>query len=205
MASQSHLPRSIFWRAELDHGAAHLDAVAQDLAGDGAGGDAHRGLARRLAAAAAIVAHAVFLEVGVVGVARAELVLDLANSRCERWSTLSMCSAIGVPVVTPSNTPDRIFTVSGSWRWVTKRDWPGRRLSIQTWMSASLSGNARRHAVDHAADRRPVAFAPAREPEEGTETVAGHGRRPPSYSPSKLPSSSAICLADEVLIMPTTW
>src|SRR5258708_33617195 len=51
-----------------------------------------------------------------------------------------MCSAIGVPVVTPSNTPDRIRTASGSWRWVTKRDWPGRRFSIQTWMSASLSG-----------------------------------------------------------------
>src|SRR5882672_4062848 len=30
-------------------------------------------------------------------------------------------------------------TVSGSWRWVTKRDWPGRRFSIQTWMSGSLS------------------------------------------------------------------
>ena len=45
-----------------------------------------------------------------------------------------------MPVVTPSNTPDRIFTVSGSWRCVTKRDWPGRRLSIQTWMSASLRG-----------------------------------------------------------------
>ena len=30
--------------------------------------------------------------------------------------------------------------MSGSWRWVTKRDWPGRRLSIQTWMSASVRG-----------------------------------------------------------------
>jgi len=41
---------------------------------------------------------------------------------------------IGVPVVTclpssPVNTPDMIFTASGSWRWVVKRDWPGRRLS----------------------------------------------------------------------------
>ena len=26
-----------------------------------------------------------------------------------------------------------------------------------------------------------------------------------TYSPSKLPSSSAICFADEVLTMPTTW
>ena len=51
--------------------------VAQVLARDGAGGDAHHGLARRGAPAAAIVAQAVFLLVGVVGVARAEAVLDL--------------------------------------------------------------------------------------------------------------------------------
>src|ERR1700754_771100 len=38
------------------------------------------------------------------------------------------------------NTPDRIFTVSGSWGWVTNLDWPGRRFSIQGWMSASVSG-----------------------------------------------------------------
>ena len=65
--------------------------------------------------------------------------------------------------------------------------------------------DARGRAIDDAADRRPVAFAPACEPEEGTETAAGHGCRPPLYSPSKLPSNSAICFADEVLIMPTTW
>jgi hypothetical protein len=33
---------------------------------------------------------------------------------------------------------DRIFTVSGSWRWVTNLLWPGRRFSIQGWMSASV-------------------------------------------------------------------
>src|ERR1700737_691739 len=30
-------------------------------------------------------------------------------------------------------------TASGSWRWVVKRDWPGRRRSSQGWMSASAS------------------------------------------------------------------
>ena len=49
-------------------------------------------------------------------------------------------SAIGVPVVMPSNTPDRMRTWSGSCRWVVKRDWPGRRRSSQGWMSASDSG-----------------------------------------------------------------
>ena len=47
--------------------------------------------------------------------------------------------AIGVPVVRPSNTPDRMRTSSGSCRCVVKRDWPGRRRSSQGWMSASDS------------------------------------------------------------------
>src|ERR1035437_255864 len=53
---------------------------------------------------------------------------------------------IGVPVVTclpvvsSVNTPDMIFTASGSCRWVVKRDWPGRRLSRWAWMSAASSG-----------------------------------------------------------------
>ena len=57
-----------------------------------------------------------------------------------------MRSEIGVPVVTSSpvsssrNVPERIFTSSGSRRWVVKRDWPGLRLSSQCWMSAALSG-----------------------------------------------------------------
>src|SRR5271166_3250905 len=48
--------------------------------------------------------------------------------------------AIGVPVVRPSNTPDRMRTWSGSWRCVVKRDWPGRRRSSHGWMSVSDKG-----------------------------------------------------------------
>jgi hypothetical protein len=64
----------------------------------------------------------------------------------ERWSTFSMRSAIGVPVVTcrpvasSVKTPDRIFTWSGSWRWVVKRDWPGLRRSSSAWISAASRG-----------------------------------------------------------------
>src|SRR5207253_2646817 len=54
-------------------------AVAgQQLLGDGAGGDAADGFARRGAAAAAVVAEAVLGVEGVVGVAGAVLVLDVA-------------------------------------------------------------------------------------------------------------------------------
>ena len=37
--------------------------------------------------------------------------------------------------------------------------------------------NARRAAIDHAADRRPVAFAEGRDPEHMAEGVEGHGSR----------------------------
>src|SRR5262249_21991310 len=65
-------------RSHLHQRAADDHLRPEDLACDGAGGDAARRLARRGAAAAAIVADAVFLPVGVVGVARPEAVLDRA-------------------------------------------------------------------------------------------------------------------------------
>src|SRR6185437_7160781 len=63
-------------RPHLHQRAADADVVAEDLAADGAGGDAHRGFARRRAPAPAIVANAVFGPIGVVGVAGTEIVLD---------------------------------------------------------------------------------------------------------------------------------
>ena len=42
---------------------------------------------------------------------------------------------MGVPVVLPSNTPERISTVSDSRRCVTWRDVPGLRRSSSRWMS----------------------------------------------------------------------
>jgi len=58
-----------------------------------------------------------------------------------RASSLRISSAIGVPVVRPSKTPDRISTVSVSRRWVTWRDVPGLRRSRSCWMSATASSN----------------------------------------------------------------
>src|SRR6185503_13719494 len=50
-----------------------------------------------------------------------------------------MRSAIGVPVVLPSYTPERISTRSSSRRCVTWREVPGLRRSRSGWMSASES------------------------------------------------------------------
>ena len=65
-------------RSDLHQRAADRYAGAEDLARDRPCGDPRGGLARRGAAAAAIVAHPVFLPIGVVGVAGAEAVGDVA-------------------------------------------------------------------------------------------------------------------------------
>src|SRR6185295_13420726 len=46
---------------------------------------------------------------------------------------------MGVPVVWPSNNPDKIWMVSDSLRGVVIFDWPGRRRSRSGWISASES------------------------------------------------------------------
>ncbi len=51
-----------------------------------------------------------------------------------------MTRPMGVPVVTPSNTPDRMRTSSASLRWLTNFELPVRRRSTSGLMSASLSG-----------------------------------------------------------------
>ena len=46
---------------------------------------------------------------------------------------------IGVPVVLPSKTPDRMRTVSGSRRWLVNCEVPGRRRSTSACRSACAS------------------------------------------------------------------
>ena len=53
---------------------------------------------------------------------------------------MRIISETGVPVVAPSNTPDRISTRSGSRRCVVNLDWPGLRRSSQCWISAAAKG-----------------------------------------------------------------
>src|SRR5262249_23498292 len=62
--------------AHLDQRAAHRH-TGHDFTSDRTGGNARGGFARRLAAAAAIVANAVFGVVGVIGVPRPVLILDV--------------------------------------------------------------------------------------------------------------------------------
>src|SRR6056297_1416978 len=47
---------------------------------------------------------------------------------------------MGCPVDCPSNTPDRISTVSGSRRWVVYLFCPGLRRSNQCWIASAVTG-----------------------------------------------------------------
>ena len=144
--------------------------MLEDLARDGAGGDAACRLARRGAPAAAIVADAVFGPIGVVGVARAELVLDLAVILRALILVLDQ-QLIGVPVVWPSNTPDRIRTSSAfaALRGEARLAGPA---AVEPGLDIGFrQRNAGRRAIDDAADRRPVALAPGREAEQMAEAV----------------------------------
>ena len=64
-------------RADLYEGTANFHAIER-LTGNAAGGDAHRRLSRRGAAAAAIIADAVFRVIGDISVTGAVLVANFA-------------------------------------------------------------------------------------------------------------------------------
>ena len=81
-SAQSQRPRSMAWPPIWISAPRMIGRLSRhmldDLAGNGAGGNPACGLAGRRPAAAAMVADAVFGPIGVVGMARAELVVVLA-------------------------------------------------------------------------------------------------------------------------------
>ena len=162
--------------ADLRQVAAHAHAVmpGQPFLGDHRGSHAHGGLARRGAPAAARVADAIFLPVGVVGVAGTEGLLDLA---------IVLAALVGVADQQRDRRTGGLAPVD-----------PGEdlhlvRLVPLRGVAAAPGGAAleivakllrrdrqpRRTAVDHTADRRPVAFAEGRDGQELAEGIAGHG------------------------------
>src|SRR3546814_13850330 len=57
--------------------------------------------------------------------------------------------------------------------------------------------DARRHAVDDAADRRPVAFAPGGESEEMAEAVGGHDL--PTFTAARVTPTPSIRRRDRII------
>ncbi len=161
-------------RPDLHQRAADRDAGAEDFPRDRAGGDARGGLARRSAAAAAIVADAVFLPVGIVSVAGAEAVgdvavvaralVDIVDHQVDRRPG-------GRALEGPGEDLDLIGLLA--LRRIARLAGPA---AVEPLLDVAFGQrDLWRHAVDDDADRRPVAFAPGGKAEEGTECVAGHG------------------------------
>jgi len=129
-----------------------------------AGRDPHRGLARRLAAAAAIVAQPVLDVISVVGVAGPVLVLD---------GGIVLRALVDIVDYQPDRGPGgdlragrfiveharKDAHLSGSCRCVREARLAGPAL-VEVGLDIGLGQrDAGRAAINHAADRRPVALA----------------------------------------------
>ncbi|ABA48712.1 hypothetical protein BURPS1710b_1866 [Burkholderia pseudomallei 1710b] len=161
--------------AERAHVAAHLDAeaLAQPLLRDRAGADDGRRQPRGRAAAAAIVAHAVLLPVGVIGMARAERLGDVA---------VVLAALVGVADQERDRRAGRHALEHAGQDLdlvglLTLRDVARRAglAAVELELDVGFrERHARRAAVDHAADRGAVRFAEGRDSEKRAEGVAGH-------------------------------
>ncbi len=197
--SQSQLARSMDFVAHRHQRAAH-DHAGHDLARQRAGGDARRRLARRGAAAAAIVAHAVFHVIGVVGMAGPVLPGDLAIvlgalvDILDHHRDRRAGGDHGLAVVVHDDAGKNSHLV----RLAALGD--EARLAGLALVEFGLDiglreADAGRAAVDDAAERRPVAFAPGRDAEEMSERVVRHRiqPRPAMRAGSSVPSIGVFC------------
>ena len=205
VSSQSQRPRSTPCGPICTSAPRTSTPAPNTLPGDGPGGDAHRGLAGAGAAAAAIVADAVLGLVGEVGVARAEQLLDPAVVLGARVLVLDEQAdgrAGGQPLEDAGQDPHPVgFAPLGGVPALP------RAAAVELALEVGLAQcQPRRDPVDHAADRRPVAFAEGRDPEQRAEGVAGHAVALRGYFGGVKPSSiSRIAGAWSGAIMPTTW
>jgi len=153
----------------------HPVPIREPLFRNHCGGDAHGGLARAAAAATARVADAVLVPVGVVRVARAELLADAAVVLAARIRVADQQrdrGAGGQPLVHAAEDFHRV-------RLVPLRGVPrgaGRAPREVLHEVFGCDRDARRATVDHAADRRPMGFAEGGDAQQVAKAVhAGAG------------------------------
>src|SRR5215216_4473871 len=131
--------------------------LKQPLASDGTGSNAHRGLARRLPSAAAIVPNAVFLPVGIVGMPGPERIANVA---------VVFAACVDVTDQQRDRRPGGFaFEYAGQYLhrvgFLSLRDMARSAgpAAIEIMLNVSCTQlQPGRTAVDHAADRRSVAL-----------------------------------------------
>src|SRR5690606_32969878 len=147
------------------------------LLGDGAGGDAHRGFPGRRSAAAPVVAHAVLLLVGVVGVTGPEAVADLAvvsRTLVDVVDQEPNRRARGAPLEHPGENLDPVVlaALGGEAR-------AAGLASVEILLKVrGIERQPRRTTVDDAADSRPVALAESGQREAAADGVTRHRGSP---------------------------
>jgi hypothetical protein len=167
-------------RADLDQGTAH-DETRHDSARDGAGCNAGCGLARRGPPAATIVPHAILDVVGVVGMAGTVFVadcgivlgalIDILDQQGDRRAGRDL--AAGRIREDAGQHPHRVgFLPLGG-----EAGLPGPPTVEVALDVGRGKRDAGRAAVDHATDRRPMAFAKGRDAKAMAEGIVGHAGR----------------------------
>ncbi|RMM20765.1 Alpha/beta hydrolase protein [Pseudomonas syringae pv. aptata] len=178
-------------RAQLAHVAANDDALAcQILLGNGPRSHTHGGFPCRTASATAVVADAVLVVIGVIGVGRAEQVFDrrivlgfligVADQQADG-------GAGGLALEDPRENLDFIGLLT--LRGVAA----GARLApvevaLQVLQVQFQPGRA---AVDDSDQRRAVAFAGGGDSEQLAESVAGHAGAPKNQPKNQIIKPSA--------------
>ena len=155
-------------RADLNERAAHLQ-IRHDLARDGACRNPHRRLARRLAAAATIIAQAIFDVVGIVGVAGPIFVFDVGiifaalidvvdHERNRRASGNLLAAHLVQKHAGQDFDRVRFLALRGETRLAGTAP-------VEIGLDVGLAQrNARRTTIDNAADGGSVALAEGRHP-----------------------------------------
>ena len=170
---------------------ADLQPFAQVFARDGAGRHAHHGLARRGTSAAAIVAKAVFLVVGIVRMAGAKAILDflvVARALIFVRDQQADRRARGPALEYAGQDAHRIglAALAGELRGA-------RAAPLDIGLQVRLAQlQARRAAIHDAAERRAMALPEARHREKPTEGIARHRRFSCRYAAADLPPATRI-------------
>src|SRR6267143_2458428 len=173
---------------------AHAEARGEIAARNRARGGPHHRLTRRRAPAAAVVAHAVFLLVGVVRVSWAEAILDLVVVARASVGVINEDADRGAGRASFKHPREDAYLVG--FAPLTDEMRRAAAAAVDILLQIRLAEReARRAAVDDATHGGPVALAKRGHREQPANGVAGHGRELRPWSLLRVFSAPAVARA----------